>query len=30
MIRLAGFHGIDDPFYKERYGATLEALYNKK
>lgn len=21
VIRLAGFHGMDDPFYKERYGA---------
>lgn len=23
VIRLAGFHGMDDPFYKERYGATV-------
>ncbi|GAX21859.1 hypothetical protein FisN_30Hh060 [Fistulifera solaris] len=23
IIRLAGYHGIDDPFYKERYGATV-------
>lgn len=23
VIRLAGFHGIDDPFYKERYGARV-------
>lgn len=23
IIRLAGFHGMDDPFYKERYDATL-------
>jgi len=25
-IRLGGFHGSDDPFYKERYGATTTAL----
>ena len=23
MIRLAGFHGMDDPFYKDRYGAKV-------
>jgi hypothetical protein len=23
VVRLAGFHGMDDPFYKERYGATI-------
>jgi len=23
VIRLAGFHGMDDPFYKDRYGATV-------
>lgn len=23
VIRLAGFHGMDDPFYKERYDATV-------
>ncbi|WNO08691.1 hypothetical protein [Teredinibacter sp. KSP-S5-2] len=23
IIRLAGFHGMDDPFYKERYGAKV-------
>lgn len=23
VIRLAGFHGMDDPFYKERYGAKV-------
>ncbi|MCA9706239.1 MAG: hypothetical protein KDK70_10360 [Myxococcales bacterium] len=23
VIRLAGFHGIDDPFYKDRYGAKV-------
>jgi hypothetical protein len=26
VIRLAGFHGMDDPFYKERYGATVWAM----
>ncbi|MFN0061479.1 MAG: hypothetical protein ACKVPX_03030 [Myxococcaceae bacterium] len=25
VIRIAGNHGMDDPFYKERYGATLWA-----
>ncbi len=23
VLRLAGFHGADDPFYKHRYGATV-------
>jgi hypothetical protein len=23
VVRLAGNHGMDDPFYKERYGATV-------
>jgi len=23
IVRLAGFHGMDDPFYKDRYGATV-------
>ncbi|MDA4845550.1 hypothetical protein [Hoeflea poritis] len=23
IIRIAGFHGRDDPFYKDRYGATV-------
>ncbi len=23
IIRLAGFHGMDDPFYKARYGAKV-------
>ncbi len=23
IIRLAGFHGMDDPFYKDRYDATV-------
>ena len=26
VIRLAGFHGMDDPFYQERYGAQVWAL----
>jgi len=26
VIRLAGFHGMDDPFYKERYGAQVWAV----
>ncbi len=26
VIRLAGFHGMDDPFYKDRYGAKIWAL----
>ena len=26
VIRLAAFHGIDDPFYKDRYGATVYAV----
>ena len=26
VIRLAAFHGMDDPFYKERYGATVYAV----
>ena len=26
IIRLAGFHGSDDPFYKERYGADVWAV----
>lgn len=25
VVRLAYFHGMDDPFYKERYGATVWA-----
>ena len=30
VIRLAGFHGMDDPFYKDRYGAetwSVDAPY---
>jgi hypothetical protein len=26
VIRLAGFHGSDDPFYKEQYGCTSWAM----
>lgn len=26
VIRLAGFHGMDDPFYKERYNAKVWAI----
>jgi hypothetical protein len=26
VIRLAGFHGSDDPFYKDRYGASVWAI----
>ncbi len=26
VVRLAGYHGSDDPFYKERYGSTAWAL----
>lgn len=26
VVRLAGFHGMDDPFYKDRYGAKVWAL----
>lgn len=26
VIRLGGFHGSDDPFYKERYGSTSWAI----
>lgn len=26
VIRLGGFHGSDDPFYKDRYGATSWAI----
>jgi len=26
VIRLAGFHGTDDPFYKHRYGARIWAV----
>lgn len=26
VLRIAGFHGMDDPFYKDRYGAKVWAL----
>lgn len=26
VIRIAGFHGMDDPFYKDRYGAKVWAV----
>ena len=26
VIRIAGFHGMDDAFYKDRYGATVWAI----
>lgn len=29
VVRLAGFHGSDDPFYKERYGAEVWAVRNQ-
>ncbi|MCY6379452.1 hypothetical protein [Hoeflea prorocentri] len=32
VVRLAGFHGMDDPFYKDRYGAkvwSVDAPYVK-
>lgn len=32
VVRLAGFHGMDDPFYKSRYAATVysvDAPYTK-
>jgi hypothetical protein len=30
VIRLAGFHGMDDPFYKDRYGARVWALRGQR
>ena len=29
VIRLAGFHGMDDPFYKERFGARIWVVENQ-
>lgn len=29
IVRLAGLHGSDDPFYKHRYGATVWTLPNQ-
>jgi hypothetical protein len=30
VIRLAGFHGSDDPFYKERYGAKVWSVKGQR
>ena len=30
VIRLAGFHGMDDAFYKKRYGAEVYAVAGQK
>lgn len=30
VIRLAGFHGMDDPFYKDRYGAKVWAVKGQR
>jgi hypothetical protein len=30
VIRLAGFHGADDPFYKDRYGAKVWAIEGQR
>jgi hypothetical protein len=30
VIRIAAFHGMDDPFYKERYGAKVSVLQGHK
>jgi hypothetical protein len=30
VIRLAGFHGSDDPFYKDRYGAKVWAIEGQR
>jgi len=30
VIRIAGFHGMDDPFYAERYGAKVWALKGQR
>lgn len=30
VIRLAGFHGMDDPFYADRYGATVWAVKGQR
>jgi hypothetical protein len=30
VIRLAGGHGMDDPFYKERYGAKVWAVAGQR
>ncbi|MFO0650006.1 MAG: hypothetical protein U0326_27545 [Polyangiales bacterium] len=30
VVRLAGFHGMDDPFYKDRYGAKVWAVKGQR
>lgn len=30
VVRVAGFHGMDDPFYRDRYGATVWALAGQR
>ncbi len=30
VVRLSGFHGMDDPFYKVRYGATVWNLKGQR
>ena len=30
VVHIAGFHGMDDPFYKERYGAKVWALKGQR
>jgi len=30
VIRIAGFHGMDDPFYAERYGAKVWAVKGQR
>lgn len=30
VIRLAGFHGMDDPFYADRYGAKVWAVKGQR
>lgn len=30
VVRLAGGHGCDDPFYKERYGATVWSMAGQR
>ncbi len=30
VLRLCGFHGLDDPFYKDRYGAEVWAIEGQR
>ncbi len=30
VIRIAGFHGMDDPFYKDRYGAKVWVIRGQR